>query len=134
MNVIQQRKSLIMLYSFDIFIHKFLMELRANGIIDEMSFLQNGEVVRIIIIRKKKKSVGKGSTRPNVTLFLGSCLAQFLNTTSSSHLWGERRGKESGRRGWEEMKEGRDDGGEGTKLIFVISEMSSSRSLKPQQL
>lgn len=47
MNVIQQRKSLIMFYSFDIFIHKFLMELRANGIIDEMSFLQNGEVVRI---------------------------------------------------------------------------------------
>ena len=40
---------------------------------------------------------GKGSSQID-TLFLGSCLAQFLNTTSSSHLTGRDEGGREGRR------------------------------------
>lgn len=72
--------------SFDIFVHEFTMKFRANGVINEVLLLywlamRKGEQRDLI------KESAHTATLYLLTLSFGSDLAQFLNTTSSSHLW-----------------------------------------------
>lgn len=69
------------------------MEFRANCVIDKVSLLQDSYLMR-------QSELVKGRHKQLPTLFLGSCLAQFLKTTSSSHL-SEKKGKG---RGGEDMR------------------------------
>ena len=76
------KNSALMMMSFtkllDVFVHEFTMEFRSNRVIDETSILQ------------KRGNFLTNIYATGFNTFLGSALAQFLNTTSSSHL--ERKG------------------------------------------